>query len=1027
MSGTHRSQHVNAFDFVPPCSDVENLQNSFIDVTDLFTSPVTCMYTNSDTLDNKLCEFQSVVNLHKPLIIGITEAKPKHCRYQPSIASYSLKGYKLFNRNIQLSTGRGVLLYVCESLVVSEVNLYEDYEESVWAEVCLQNDDKLLVGVVYRSNSGGHENNTKLFDMFKSLQSLSYTHILVMGDFNMPGVNWKTFSGSNPMEDNFVEAVRDSFLYQHIFFPTRGRCGQSPNILDLVFSSEEGMISNVQYESPLGKSDHCVLLFDLTCYSPPSLSSKVRKCYAKGDFKKLRNKLDLDWDAEFLGMQDDVCSQWDRFHTVFEAAIEECIPTSSPSSDGRDRIPREFLNSFLKEKRKKSRCWQRFLESRFSDDHDTKWRAYCKQRNKVRALSRNIKKQKEKNVAYDAKTNPKKFWNYVGSKMKVKPGIPQLRHNTPVHGPTFTTNDNEKADMLLDHFSSVFTNEPDEEIPVAADHLVNSSLGDLVITEDMIQKKLLHLNNSKSPGPDQLHPVVLKAVASSLVKPLCVIFNTSIRTGKLPSDWKKAHISAVFKKGDREFPSNYRPISLTSIVCKILESLLRDHIVDYLQCNNLFSSKQYGFVPGRSTSLQLLSMLDTITDIVDSSGQVDIIYMDFQKAFDQVPHRRLIEKVKSRGIQGCILNWITDFLKDRFQQVIVNNCASSWAPVTSGIPQGSVLGPILFVLYVNDLPDCTSSDIYLFADDTKIFRSITCDSDSELLQHDLDELQSWSDKWLLNFHPDKCKVLTVGNVNAVQNNDARPYYLKKGNTPHTLEHVTEMKDLGVIIDNALSFDEHIQKIVSKANKLAGLIRRSFVFLDEVIFKRLFKAIVRPHLEYCHAVWNPHKLKHIDALENVQRRATRFVPSLKGLSYVDRLKKLNLPTLVYRRARGDMIETFKIFNKYDSTVVPHLHCNTSNTRGHAHKLFKLRANKNTRKNFFKLRICNLWNSLPSYVIESKDIVQFEKRLDIRWQNSEFKFDYRVAPPDHAKPVDATSFYQELDIEEPKILRPVLNLK
>ena len=179
------------------------------------------------------------------------------------------------------------------------------------------------------------------------------------------------------------------------------------------------------------------------------------------------------------------------------------------------------------------------------------------------------------------------------------------------------------------------------------------------------------------------------------------------------------------------------------------------------------------------------------------------------------------------------------------------------------------------------------------------------------------------------------QVLTVGNVNAVQNNDSRSYYLKKGNTPLTLEHVTEMKDLGVIIDNALSFDEHIQKIVSKANKLAGLIR-SFVFLDEEIFKRLFKAIVRPHLEYCHAVWNPHKLKHIDALENVQRRATRFVPSLKGLSYVDRLKKLNLPTLVYRRARGDMIETFKIFNKYDSTVVPHLHCNTSNTRGHAHK-------------------------------------------------------------------------------------------
>ena len=201
-----------------------------------------------------------------------------------------------------------------------------------------------------------------------------------------------------------------------------------------------------------------------------------------------------------------------------------------------------------------------------------------------------------------------------------------------------------------------------------------------------------------------------------------------------------------------------------------------------------------------------------------------------------------------------------------------------------------------------------------------------------------------------------------------------------------------------------------------------MIRRSFVFLDEDIFKRLFKAFVRPHLEYCHAVWNPHKQKHIDALENVQRRATRFVPSLKGLSYVDRLKRLNLPTLVYRRARGDMIETYKIFNKYDLNVVPQLQCRTSNTRGHVHKLFKLRANRNTRKNFFTLRICNLWNSLPSHVIESKDVLQFENRLDQWWQNSEFKFDHRVPPPDRANSADATKFYQELDKEEHRILRP-----
>ena len=999
--------------------------HSFNNVDDFYTNPITCMYTNSDTLDNKMCEFQSFVKLHKPLIIGITEVKPKHFRYQPSIASYSLEGYKLFHRNVESNTGRGVLMYTHESLVVSEISLFDDYEESIWVEVHLQTNDKLLVGVVYRSNSGGCDNNSKLFEMFKSFSCFSYTHMLIMGDFNMPGVNWRSFSGTSHMEENFVEAVRDSFLHQHIFNPTRGRCGQNPNTLDLVFTNEEGMITDVLYESPLGKSDHCVLLFDLKCYSPPSSSCRVRRCYAQGDFKKLRTMMDLDWDAEFSGMQDDVCSQWNRFITIFEAAVDECIPITSSCGDMRDRIPREYLKTFLKEKRKKSRCWQRFMESRFTDNHDIKWRAYCKQRNKVRTLTRNIKKQKEKNVAYDAKINPKKFWKYVGSKMKVKPGIPQLHTNNTDHSLIVTTNDYEKAEMLQAHFTSVFTHEPDGEIPLAPDHIVSSLLEDLVITEDMILKKLLHLNISKSPGPDQIHPVVLRAVAASLVKPLCTIFSTSIRSGKLPIDWKKAHVAAVFKKGDRGSPNNYRPISLTSIICKVLESILRDHIVDYLHCNNLFSTQQYGFVPGRSTSLQLLNMLDTITDAVDSNGQVDIIYMDFQKAFDQVPHMRLIEKVKSHGIHGCILNWIQDFLNGRSQQVIVNGCTSSWAPVTSGIPQGSVLGPILFVLYVNDIPNCTSSDTYLFADDTKVLRKITCDQDSIKLQQDLDELQSWSDKWLLKFHPDKCKVLTVGAVNTSVNNTPRSYYLKKDNIVHNLEQVDSMKDLGVIIDSALSFDDHIQKVVSRANRLAGLVRRSFVFLDEDMFKRLFKAFVRPHLEYGHAVWNPYKLKHIDALENVQRRATRFIPSLKGLSYVDRLKRLNLPTLVYRRARGDMIETFKIFNKYDLSVAPAMHCNNTNTRGHAYKLFKLRANRNTRKNFFTLRICNLWNSLSPHVVESKDVLQFEKRLDLWWQNSEFKFDYRVPPPDHAEPIDATRFYQELDIEEQKILRPELN--
>ena len=529
-------------------------------------------------------------------------------------------------------------------------------------------------------------------------------------------------------------------------------------------------------------------------------------------------------------------------------------------------------------------------------------------------------------------------------------------------------------------------------------------------------KKLNNLNISKSPGHDNLHPRILKELSETLAKPLCLIFNSSLRTSILPDDWKKAHISAVYKrKGVKSSANNYRPISLTSIVCKILESIIRDAVIDHMQTNNLFSDMQYGFIPGRSTSLQLLKMLDFVTDAVDSSCQVDVAYMDFVKAFDQVPHRRLMAKVESYGITGDILKWIRSFLSERFQRVVVNSDMSPWAPVLSGIPQGSVLGPILFVIYVNDLPDVTKCLTLLYADDTKVLNKISCVEDVSCLQEDLTSLQSWSAKWLLSFHPEKCKVLTIGTKSNCDKDVNRKYYLGQGVSQHDLENVNCMRDLGVCVDSVLSFDSHIHNMITKANRVVGLIRRSFLYLDEYIFLRLFKALVRPHLEYAQSVWCPWRYKHIDPLENVQRRATRLVPSLKSLSYEERLRKLNLPTLVYRRARGDMIETFKILKIYDRSVTPLFELNISRTRGNSFKLSKRRANKSVRSNFFSIRVVNMWNSLPNCVVEADSVIHFEILLDRFWQNAEFKFKYRAAPPNRVNTAGVLSVNQELDIE------------
>jgi hypothetical protein len=259
---------------------------------------------------------------------------------------------------------------------------------------------------------------------------------------------------------------------------------------------------------------------------------------------------------------------------------------------------------------------------------------------------------------------------------------------------------------------------------------------EILISENEVKGKLGKLKIDKSPGLDRIYPRVLWETREVISYPLMVIFNKSLETGTVPDDWKRAEVVALFKKGSRAERGNYRPVSLTSVSCKVLESLVRDHIMNYMLLNNLLSDKQYGFVKGRSTMLQLLHMLDNWTSSLEEGGQVDAIYTDFEKAFDKVPHKRLLYKLEAYGVNKTILKWIQDFLSDRTQRVRVKGSYSGWGKVTSGIPQGSVLGPILFLVYVNDLPfSCEQdSNIYLFANDANIFRHINCESDCDKLQ-----------------------------------------------------------------------------------------------------------------------------------------------------------------------------------------------------------------------------------------------------------------------------------------------------
>ncbi len=363
-------------------------------------------------------------------------------------------------------------------------------------------------------------------------------------------------------------------------------------------------------------------------------------------------------------------------------------------------------------------------------------------------------------------------------------------------------------------------------------------------------------------------------------------------------------------------------------------------------------------------------------------------YMDFKKAFDSVPHRRLLHKMDSYGIK---LKWLEDFLIGRTQKVSVNGNTSPTVPVTSGVPQGSVLGPVMFLIYINDLPDCVNSAVRIFADDTKLFRQVDSTQDCKLLQEDLTKLEGWAKEWQMEFHPQKCEVLRIGKNHP-------PFQYKMGPSDNIceLQSVPLVKDLGVNIDDQLSFEQHCNLMLSKANCMLAIIRRTFTYIDEDMMVLLYKSMVRPYLEYANDVWSPRLMRSIHALESIQRRATRLIPNISHLSYEERLNKLKLPTLVYRRNRNDMIQVFKfVHNIWDYSSENFLErVSEQRTRGHQYKLYKNRWESALRGHFFTNRVVNLWNELPDEITAAESVDKFKQGLDNFWINKDWLYDYEA---------------------------------
>ena len=334
-------------------------------------------------------------------------------------------------------------------------------------------------------------------------------------------------------------------------------------------------------------------------------------------------------------------------------------------------------------------------------------------------------------------------------------------------------NDKEICNILAKYFNSVYTPASDEVMPEMNNMFV-SEIGNLEITREDIKSRLERINVTKSSGPDNIHPYVLQKTAGVTCIPLEIIFKKSINSGECPTDWRSANVAPIHKKGDRTDPSNYRPISLTSQVCKILESIVRAHVLEHLEMNNILRDEQHGFRERRSCLTNLLEMMEYWTEILDEGDGIDVAYLDFKKAFDLVSHQHLLYKMSKYGITNQTLNWIRAFLEQRSQRVVIRGSTSESFAVTSGVPQGSVLGPILFLIFINDLPLEIISPLRLFADDSKVFSRIVADKNKKkgqaengnvLLQKDLHSIASWAKKWKMEFNVDKCKIMHLGSQN----------------------------------------------------------------------------------------------------------------------------------------------------------------------------------------------------------------------------------------------------------------------
>jgi hypothetical protein len=906
-------------------------------------------------------------------IMIITETKLDNSMNPAEFLPKNYDGSIHQNRNIH---GGGVLIATKRGLVVDEVKLKASKSgEIICARLAMAKSSPLSICAYYRPPSDSTQDLDNLEEALLEISDLNKNNprstLILAGDFNARDIDWDNMTPKQECQkkslcNKLINILSEANLHQMQRQNTR-----EDAILDLLCTNKPSLVKNI--DTIPGISDHDgIILADISLQAHINKKPQRRvPIWSKANWESMKAETAA-FSVKFLeecGGRN-VADNWDNLLDHLKASQSKNIPTKLSST--RNNVP--WLTSATKKMcRKKHRLYKKAKKSQ-SPAH---WAELKKHQNETRDTLRKSHWDYVNNILVSGleKGDTKPFWSYIKSQKQDNCGVSALNEKGQLHSDAPS-----KARLLSNQFKSVFTKDPPLDSGIQPSGQQFPEISPLEITVKGVQKLLQNINPKKASGPDEVPARILHNLSDELAPALTAIFQQSINTGELPPHWKQAWITPVFKKGARAEPANYRPVSLTSIACKLLEHICCTHIRAHLDKYNILTPANHGFRAKHSTETQLLLTTHDMMKQRDLGKQIDVSILDFSKAFDTVPHIRLLRKLDHYGIRGPLLNWTKSFLMGRTQSVIVDGARSSEVAVESGVPQGTVMGPLLFLLHINDLPSkvSTGTRCRLFADDCLLYRVIHSIDDQLCLQKDLKALEQWADDWGMRFNASKCYIMIIN-----RGRSHLPHLYELGGV--ILKSVESEKYLGVLISHDMSWSPHIGKIQAKANQKLGFIKRNLRGSPQACRKLAYIALVRAGMEYAGSVWDPHLNKDKDKLEKVQRRAVRWITRTHDTttSVTSLMKKLNMDTLEERRRSQRLVFLYKILNGHVAVPTDQIDLVLSDrpVRGTStkQKLLILRSNTTELQKSYTPRTIPQWNSLPQSVTSASSISAFKSSL------------------------------------------------